>query len=277
MTTSKETDVINPKSVVQSLAKGFQVLEAFDMNNIDLSLTQISKRTGLDAGTVFRLVNTLVMLGYLERGEEPKRYRLSIKILDLGFHAIGRRDMRDLVRPYLRSLVGEVSEAASLCVLDGADAVYVERVHAGLVRLGVDIRIGSRIPAYYTAIGHSILAYLPKSETKRILDMRERVKLIPQTTTTYAEIEERLKLVRRQGYAFSDQDTAPMLRVIAAPIMDADGHPLAALSVAAPSLHMKAEQFVEKASEPVLRAAAEVGRALSISGSAVAATGSAFR
>jgi|TARA_B100001971_G_scaffold196441_1_gene204255 IclR family pca regulon transcriptional regulator len=271
----KET--ANAKSVVQSLAKGFQVLEAFDMNNIDLSLTQISRRTGLDAGTVFRLVNTLLTIGYLERGDEAKRYRLSVKVLDLGFHAIGRRDMRDLVRPYLRSLVGEVSEAASFCVMDGADVVYVERVHAGLVRLGVDIRIGSRIPAYYTAIGHSILAYLPKSEAKQILNMRKRVKLTPLTTTTLTEIEKRLELVRGQGYAFSDQDTAPMLRVIAAPIMDADGHPLAALSVAAPSLHMNAEQFVEKAVEPLLRAAAEIGRALSISGSAVAATGSAFR
>ncbi len=277
MAKSKDIEAVNPKNLVQSLAKGFQVLEAFDMNNIDLSLTQISKRTGLDAGTVFRLVNTLLLLGYLERGEEAKRYRLAIKVLDLGFHAIGRRDLRDLVRPYLRSLVGEVSEAASVCVLDGADAIYVERVHAGLVRLGVDIRIGSRIPAYYTAIGQSILAYLSKSEVKRILDMREKVKLNSLIPTTMAEIERRLELVRQQGYAFSDQDAAPMLRVIAAPIVDADGHPLAALSVAAPSLHMTAEEFVKKSVEPLLRAAEEIGRALSISGSAVAATGSAFR
>lgn len=267
----------NSKSNIQSLAKGFQVLEVFDANNLEMTLTEIAVLAGLDAGTVFRIVNTLLMLGYLERGEGKKRYRLSIKVLDLGFHAIGRRDMRDLVRPYLRSLVGEVSEAASLCVLDGADVVFVERVHAGLVRLGVDIRIGSRIPAYYTAIGHSILAYLSKSEVKRILGMRERVKLTPLTTTTHAEIEERLEFVRRQGYALSDQDAAPLLRIIAAPIMDTDGHPLAALSVAAPSLHMNVEQFVEKSAEPVLRAAAEIGKALSISGSAVAAIGSAFR
>lgn len=267
----------NSKSIVQSLAKGFQVLEVFDANNLELTLTEFAELAGLDAGTVFRIVNTLLMSGYLERGDGKKRYRLSLKVLDLSFHAIGRRDMRDLVRPYLRALVGEVSEASSLCVLDGADVVYVERVHAGLVRLGVDIRIGSRIPAYYTAIGHSILAYLPKSEGKRILAMRDRVKLTPATLTTVKEIEERLIQVRQLGYALSDQDAAPMPRVIAAPIMDADGHPLAALSVAAPSLHMKVEKFVEKAAAPVLSAAAEIGRALSISGSAVAAAGSAFR
>ena len=277
MASPADREIVNPKSVVQSLAKGFQVLEAFDMNNAELNLTQISNLTGLDAGTVFRIVNTLLMLGYLEHGETKKNYRLAIKVVDLGFHAIGRRDMRDLVRPYLRSLVGEVSEAASFCVLDGPDVVYVERVHAGLARLGVDIRIGSRIPAYYTAIGHSILAYLPETEVNRILTMRDRVKLTPKTTTSIAEIDRRLELVRQQGYAFSDQDTAPMLRVIAAPILDADDHPVAALSVAAPSLHMSAEQFVVKAVEPLLRAAAEISQALSVSGSAVVGTGSAFR
>ena len=270
-------DIYNPKNIVQSLAKGFRILEVFDANNLEMTLTEIADRAALDAGTVFRIVNTLLMLGYLERGDGKKRYRLTLKVLDLGFHAIGRRDLRDLVRPYLRSLVGEVSEAASLCVLDGSDVVYMERVHAGLVRLGVDIQIGSRIPAYYTAIGHSILAHLPPSEVKRILNMRERVKLTPMTTTTPEEIERRLDFVREHGYALSDQDSAPMLRIIAAPVMDADNHPLAAISVAAPSIHMRVEQFVENAAEPILRAADEIGRALSISGSAAMSIESAFR
>jgi hypothetical protein len=68
------------------------------MNNVDLSLAQISNRTGLDAETNFRMGNTLVSLGYLERGEEAKRYHLGLKILDLGFNAIGHSDIRDIVR-----------------------------------------------------------------------------------------------------------------------------------------------------------------------------------
>lgn len=275
-TRHKNETPINPKSMVQSLSKGFQVLEAFDANNRELGLTGISQKTGLDAGTVFRMVNTLVMLGYLERGEGHKTYRLGLKVLDLGFHAIGRQDLRDLVRPYLRELVGEVSEAASIGVLDGADIVYIERVHAGLVRLGVDIRIGSRIPAYYTAIGHSILAHLSRSERKRILASRERVRLTPKTVTTINEIEEKLEFVRAHGYALSDQDAAPMLRVIAAPIFDCDGFPIAALSVAAPSLHMRVEEFVERAVDPVLDATNNISKALSIRGSANISVQSAF-
>jgi len=271
-----EPERANPKNVVQSLAKGFRVLEAFDANNIDLSLTEISSRTGLDSGTVFRLVNTLVMLGYLQRGNERKRFRLGLKVLDLGFNAIGRSDLRDIVRPFLRSLVGEVSEAASIGVLDGADIVYIDRVHAGLARLGVDIRIGSRIPAYYTAIGHSILSQLPKEQARKVLNLRERVRLTQKTLTKISEIEKRLNEVRRRGYALSDQDAAPMLRAIAAPILDTDGYPIAALSVAQPSLHMTIDEFTSKAVQPVMETAAMIGRALSISGSVDTRAGSAF-
>lgn len=267
---------VNPKSVVQSLAKGFRVLEAFDAQNRELALSEVARRTGLDAGTVFRLINTLVALGYLERGAAGKTYRLGLKVLDLGFNAIGRLDLRDLVRPFLRQLVGEVSEAASIGVLDGADIVYVERVHAGLVRLGVDIGIGSRIPAYYTAIGHSILAHLPPAQVREILKMRQRVRLTPNTVTEPGEIEERLTRVRDMGYALSDQDAAPMLRVIAAPILDRDGHPIAALSVAAPSLHMTVEAFLDNAVQPVLKAAADISKALGVKGSANVSVGSAF-
>lgn len=276
MSREKDNQAINPKSVVQSLAKGFQVLEVFDANNRELGLTEIARRTGLDVGTVFRLINTLLMLSYLEPGEVRKTYRLGLKVVDLGFHAIGRQDLRDLVRPYLRALVREVSEAASIGVLDGADIVYVERVHAGLVRLGVDITIGSRIPAYYTAIGHSILAHLPKRDVRRVLTMRERVRLNPKTVTKLDEIENRLAYVRKYGYALSDQDAAPMLRVIAAPILDPDGQPIAALSVAAPSLHMRVEEFIECAVEPVLKATSDFSKALSIKGSVNVSVGSAF-
>ncbi|MDA1090492.1 MAG: IclR family transcriptional regulator [Proteobacteria bacterium] len=261
------------KNVVQSLAKGFRVLEAFDAGYPELTLSQISGRTGLDTGTVFRLANTLVMLGYLERVEGSKRYRLTLKVLDLGFNTLGRMEFRDVARPVLRSLVGQINEAASIGILDGADIVYVERVQAGMARLGVDIRIGSRIPAYYTAIGHCILAFLPKQDARRILNMRERIQITPKTVTSIAQIEAKLAVVRKKGYAFSDRDAAPMLLVLAAPILDDDGHPFAALSVAAPSVHISAKQFVDTAADPLMEAANKIGRAISIGGASGLAAG----
>jgi len=144
---------LNPKNMVHSLVKGFKVLEAFTATETQFSLSEIANRSGLDAGTTFRMINTLVQVGYLQRVPGGKKYRLTLKVLDLGFSAIARSDLRSVARPILRSLVSEVNEAASLAALDGSEMVYFERVHAGFSRLGVDVRIGTRLPAYCTAMG----------------------------------------------------------------------------------------------------------------------------
>ena len=258
------------KSLVLSLAKGFRILEVFD-GAPEMSLSEIAERADLDPGTTHRLTKTLVMLGYLRQLPGTKRYHLGLKVLDLGFNALARMDLRDSARPVLRSLVGQLSEAASIGVLEGADVVYIERVQANLVRLGVSVRVGSRVPAYCTALGHCILAHMPLERRMEILNSRERLKLTPRTPVTIPDIEERLERVRRLGYALSDQDTVNGLRVLAAPILDSDGHPFAAVSVAAPSIASTLEEFVSNSAVPVMRTAAELGRLFSVSGSSAAA------
>ncbi len=144
-----------------SLAKGFRVLEVFTTREPELNLSEVAERADLDTGTAFRILRTLVMLGYVEQPEGGKRYRLALKVIDLGFNAIARMDLHSLARPLLRSLVGPTCEAASIAVLDGPDVVYIDRVQAGFSPLGITRGIGSRVPAYCSAVGHAILAYLP--------------------------------------------------------------------------------------------------------------------
>jgi IclR family pca regulon transcriptional regulator len=209
------------------------------------------------------------MLGYLENIESTKRYRLGLKVLDLGFNAIARMDLHIISRPILRSLISPINEAASIAVLDGADMVYIERIQGGLARLGVIQRIGSRIPAYCTAVGYAVLAHLSLEQRMQILQLRERVKLTPSTPVTIPDIEQRLEHVRRFGYALSDQDTVLGVRVIAAPILDPDGQPWASVSTAAPSFVCPLEEFVDRAARPVMQAAETLGRILRVSGSTV--------
>ena len=256
----------NPKNLVQSLAKGFRVLEAFTATDTEFTLNDISVRTGLDSGTVFRMVHTLISLGHLQRVDNTRRFRLSLKVLDLGFNAIAQTDLRDMARPILWSLVGDVSEAASLAVLDGSDMVYLERVHAGLARLGVDIRIGTRLPAYYTAVGHAVLAYLPGGAVLKVLNMCERVKFTPATPVNIEEITGCLERVRRQGYAVADPRVVLGLRVLAAPVLDADGQSVAAISVAAPAMKVTLRKFVDQTAGPLLKAVADMGKVMELSG-----------
>jgi IclR family transcriptional regulator, pca regulon regulatory protein len=259
-------DAVNPKSTVQSLAKGFRVLQAFTAEKPELKLSEVARLAGLDSGTVFRLLETLVMLGYLERETDTKQYRLTLKPLELGFNAIARMDLRTVAQPELRALVGTVHEAASLGILDRDEVVFIERAQGGRDDLGVDIRIGSRVPAYCSAIGHALLAFLPRAEARRILELSRRVKINEQTPVAIDDIEKQLAVVRELGYALSDATYVAGLRVLSAPILDADNYAIAAISVAAPSHRMPLKEFVELTAGPVTTSAARIAHALSAGG-----------
>ena len=254
------------KNTVQSLAKGFRVLEAFTAQEPELTMAEVARLAGVDNATAFRFLNTLVEIGYVDRVPDSRKFRLALKVLDLGFNAIARSDLRTRARPVLRGLVGVINEAASIGVLDGADVFYVERIQAGLARLGVDIRIGSRVPAYSSAIGHAILAWLSRPDQIAVLEAQPRRQLTATTQTDLAVLLKRLEQVKRRGYAVSDQETVSGLYVIAAPVLDADGIPLAGLSIAAPAFQTNLKDFEAAGAPAVVQAAQALSRALQSSG-----------
>ena len=174
--------------------------------------------------------------------------------------------LRTQARPILRSLVGETNEAASIGVLDGSDVIYVERIQAGLARLGVDVRIGNRLPAYAAAIGHAILAWLPRASQEAILQAQPRVRLTPTTQTDLPALLKRLAQVKRRGYAVSDQETVPGLYVLAAPILDIEGVPVAGISIAAPAIRMTLEDFRSAGAQQIVQAAQSLSKAIQATG-----------
>jgi IclR family transcriptional regulator, pca regulon regulatory protein len=261
----------DPKSMVASLAKGLRVLEAFSAERPLLKNTDVARMTGLDHGTVFRLLQTLVMLGYVERLPETRAFRLTLKVLDLGFAAIGRLDLRGAAQPELRLLVQQLGEAASLGVLDGDEVVYVERIQDSDLRLGVDIRVGSRVSAPVTAIGQAILAWLPAEDAARVFAARARDTAGAPAPHSVAELVVVLGEVRGRGYAIAEGNTVSGLRVLAAPVLGADGSAVAAISVASPSIRCPLQEHVARAGPALLQAASRIGRALAASGQTIAA------
>jgi IclR family pca regulon transcriptional regulator len=249
------------KSSVQSLAKAFRALEAIAASESDMTLSEIAVASDLDPGTTHRMLNTLVSLGYVAR-TDAKRFTLTLKVLDLGFRAIGHRDLRTLARPLLRSLVGEVSEAASLGVLNGGDVLYVERMRAGITRLGVDIRLGTVIPVTSSVIGWSMLAYLPEADLARALQAHG-------LSAPPADLARQLKTIRKQGYALSASKISNGLCVLAMPVRDKDGYPVAAVSVAAPTMRMTLAELEERALDPLRQVAAQIAAGLEASGGTV--------
>lgn len=256
----------NAKNTVQSLAKGFKVLQAFTAQEPELTMAEVARKSGMDNATAFRFINTLVEIGYVDKVDNTRRFRLSLKVLDLGFHAIARSDLRTLARPILRGLVGEVNEAASVAVLDGSDVMYAERVQAGLTQLGVDVRIGSKVPAYSSAVGQAILAWLPRESQVRILRGQPLIKRTATTLTDMDALLLRLDTVRGRGYAVSDQENVSGVYVVAAPVFDIDGLPIAALSVAAPVWQTSLQQFEHNTVAAVQQAAHTLAKALQATG-----------
>lgn len=259
------------RSQVNSLAKGLRVLEAFTASQPEMTLSEVAVAASLDPGTCFRMLNTLVSAGYVAKIPNTRKFRLTLKVIDLGFHAIAHSDLREIARPILRSLVGEVSEAASLGVIEGGDVLYIERVRAGVARLGVDIRIGTTIPAATSAIGHAMLAFMAEDELARVFAATPRPGGMPEVRMSRTELDARLKEVRQDGYVLRESIFTVGLRVLAVPVRDIDGHPMAAVSVAAPSARMTPEEFRTGLLSHVQAAATDIGRALQAGGSTTSA------
>jgi len=265
----------NPKNLVQSVAKAFGVLKAFGPDLPELTVAEVAARAGLDRGTAFRLIHTLVGLGYLQAVPEARRFRLTLKCLELGYAVLSAGDLPGHATPLLRELVPTVADAGSLGVLEKGEVIYLARVEAGLERHGLVRRPGTRIGAYATALGQAILAWLPADEQVAHLRSVERVKLSERTLTELDTLLDRLRQVRARGYAVSDGENAYGLRTVAAPVLDTRGAPIAGVSLTIGGGHVSTEEFVAQAAPRVQRLAAELGTGIRLSLGAIGINGGA--
>ncbi len=265
----RAADAAGSRNTIQSLAKGFRVLESFSPDNDEMTLSEVAKAAGLDPGTAFRILTTLADLGYVSRAPESRRFSLTVKVLDLGFRAIARRDIRSHVRPVLRQLVGEVNEAASYAVLDGSDVVFIERVRAGLARLGIDIGIGTVMPAAHSVVGLTILAFLAPDERERVLAIPSRSPFGNPVRSLGDGLPAVFADVRAKGFALMDSLIADGLRLLAVPVLNADGYPAGALSVVSPAAYGSLDALMERALPSLRAAAADIARAQEASGTTV--------
>ncbi|NLH79916.1 MAG: IclR family transcriptional regulator, partial [Phyllobacteriaceae bacterium] len=234
----------NPKNVVQSVAKAFAVLKVFQPALDELTISEIAARADLDRGTAFRLVHTLRDLGYVASVPGNKRFRLTLKCLELGYTALAHADLKTLSRPLLTELVAEICDAASLGRLDGTDVVYVERIQSDLGPRRVDRRSGSRTGIYAAALGQVILAFEPVETQRAILERTDLVKLSERTVTDIDLLLTRLAGIRERGWALSDGENAYGLRTVAAPIFDAEGRAVAGVSATVRSERFTLDDFV---------------------------------
>jgi len=249
---------------VESLARGLAILSAFSEDKPALSLTNISRRLQLNKTTTYRLLCTLLSLGYLERDEQTKLYRPSLEVLRLGFVALSGLEVRQIATPHLRQLVDEVQETVNLVVLDQQDVVYIDRVGSKHM-VSIYRPVGSRLPAYCTSSGKMLLAHLTPDHLETVLRATTWTPLTDKTITTPEKLKETLAIIRQQGFAQSYGEMLPELCAVAAPVRQHDGQVVAAINISAPAHRVSPEKLIDDLAPQIVKTARQISRSLGYS------------
>jgi DNA-binding IclR family transcriptional regulator len=205
-----------------------------------MSLLEVSRALGLHKSTAHRLLMVLERHRLIEKNGDG-RYRLGLKLFELGTRAVSQLDIRERARPYLERVVMETGETAHLCIYDDGEVVYVDKVEPERsVRLASSI--GRRTPAYCTAVGKAIMASLPAAEVDLAVQKIGMRQLTRHTFTTLAELRGELTRVRRQGYAVDNEENEEGVRCVGAVVWGYTHEPLAAISVSGPSFRVTNEK-----------------------------------
>ena len=180
---------------VQSLERGLAVIRAFDEHNVELTLSDVARSTGLTRAAARRFLLTLADLGYVRT--DGRWFSLSPRVLELGYAYLSRLSLPEVAEPHLERLVAEVHESSSVSVLDGEDIVYVARVPTSRI-MTVSINVGTRFPAYATSMGRVLLAEHPET-LDGYLERVELLPLSPRTVTSADALRAELAKVRAAG------------------------------------------------------------------------------
>ena len=242
---------------VQSVEKAFRVLQTFNGSRYELSLSQIAQKTGLDVSGAQRFTYTLEKLGYLIKDPDNKRFRLSVKVLDSAYHYSKATPLIEKGMPYLLHLSKETEETVNLTVLDKTDIVFISRFMSRHV-LNNDVTIGTRLPAYCTAPGISILSTLSQREIDLIIKSSELRPYTPHTLWSPEDIASKIELSRVKGYAVAVEEYFYGDISFAAPILGANGTAVGAINIAVSSSRYTVEEATLKFSGLVIAAARNI-------------------
>jgi IclR family pca regulon transcriptional regulator len=221
---------VGDPNFMTSLARGLIVIQAFTQQSPQMTISQLSVKTGLSRAAVRRCLYTLTKLGFAG-SEDGSRYSLRPRMLTLSHTFTASSTLSSSAQPILERMSAALRESFSVATLDGDDIVYIARTTVDRVMVAVDLHIGSRLPAYCTSMGRVLLAYLPTEQLEQYL---ARVVLTPHTTRTITSVEKlrlALRNVRRNGYALVDQELEVGLRSLAVPVYGPSGRVVATINL----------------------------------------------
>ena len=220
----------------QALSRGLAVLEALAATEGGATLTSLAAQLKLPAPTAHRLLATLEAMGFVHAGPKGE-WQMGVRAFRVGSGFLAHRNLVVQAYPHLRELMDRAGETANLAVIESGEAVFVEQVQCReLMRMSA--KLGSRAPLHASGVGKAMLAALPERAFAAAIGRRELTEYTPRTLTSIAALAGELVATRARGYAVDDEEHAPGLRCVAAAVLDENGQPWAAVSLAGPTTRM---------------------------------------
>jgi DNA-binding IclR family transcriptional regulator len=245
---------------LEGLDRVVAIMDLLGESDDCLSLAEICKRMELRKSTAHRSLIALERTGLIERAP-GNRYRLGLKLYDMGNRAVEQVDLRARANPLLRKLALRVGETVHLGVLHRTRVVYLDKVEPINRRVCVSSRTGTSNPVYSTSMGKAMLAYLTPEEVEKTVSEIQFAPFTSKTITTREELMSALDRVRRRGYAIDDEEMEIGTRCVGAPVLDGEGRPIAAISVSGSASRLAAH-CVPGLAVHVLRFAKDISVAL---------------
>lgn len=250
--------------LIQSVERAADILELFLEDEPELSVKEISERLGLSKSTVHGLIKTLEHRGYLQQNPDNLKYKLGLKLFELGSFIADQFDIVQIAQPFIKELVDDLKETVHLVVRQQDELVYVAK-EEGPQTLRIYSHVGKRAPIHCTGVGKAILAFQDEKEIDRILSTVELKSFTDKTITDVEEIKKQLQQVRENGYSVEDEEIEIGLGCIGAPIFDHKGNVSASLSCATPKMRLTEERIPEIIAG-VKNTAAKISRSLGYKG-----------
>lgn len=221
----------SPAYIIEAVDRALDVLEAFNGSE-RLTLVEVNQRVGLNKSRVFRILHTLATRGYIERSAEGAYYSLGTKLCERA--AAVRLNVKHVALPYMQRLNEQFNETINLGVLRDGEVLYIEMVESAHP-FRVASAVGKRSPVHSSSLGKAMLAHLDKDSLHTLIAPKHLVKRTGRTITDPRQLREELERVARRGYSVEIGEDVEGAGCIGAPIFDATGIPVAAISVSGPA------------------------------------------
>lgn len=230
-----------PNYPIKVVTKIFLILEILKKANAPLSITELSKETGIFPSSIHRILDTLKYWGYIEQDSESQKYFLGLKLVELGMIRLHQMNVFNEAAPFLKELAMQFNETVNLGVLDGGEVVYLDKVESTKT-VKVIFSRGRRAPVHCTAIGKALLAFQSKAIRMKIIKEKGLKKFNKNTITDIKVLEKELEEVRHSGYSFDRGEQVEEAYCLAAPIFNFNKQVVAAISISVPFFRMDMEK-----------------------------------